>query len=126
MTFQHGCPHHCIPPGGMYFLNTSNREEIVDNLPVNPSHVDKCRIVRNFCSYSWKSSLRQMLLLNLFTIHTCKYERYYRYCKLCLHDADCCYVTKWVTIMSALDVSHMEGYCLYTLSDCDCDREIFL
>ena len=21
--FQHGCPHHCIPPGGMYFLNTS-------------------------------------------------------------------------------------------------------
>ena len=25
MTFQHGCPHHCIPPGGMYFLNTSKR-----------------------------------------------------------------------------------------------------
>ena len=23
MTFQHGCPHHCGPPGGMYFLNTS-------------------------------------------------------------------------------------------------------
>ena len=27
MTFQHGCPHHCIPPGGMYFLNTSNTEK---------------------------------------------------------------------------------------------------
>ena len=23
MTFQHGCPHHWKPPGGMYFYNTS-------------------------------------------------------------------------------------------------------
>ena len=22
MTFQHGCPHHWKPPGGMYFYNT--------------------------------------------------------------------------------------------------------
>ena len=26
MTFQHGCPHHCISPGGMYFLNTSIKD----------------------------------------------------------------------------------------------------
>ena len=26
---------------------------------------------------------------------------------------DCCYATKWVTIMSTLDASHTVGYCLY-------------
>ena len=35
-------------------------------------------------------------------VYTLIYERYYRYCKRYLYDADCCYVTKCVTITSAL------------------------
>ena len=36
MTFQHGCLHHCGPPGRMYFLNTSITMYIIPNAVADP------------------------------------------------------------------------------------------
>ena len=48
MTFQHGCPHHCIPPGRMYFLNISikltNQYRYVSQLPY---HLAKSHILKS-------------------------------------------------------------------------------
>ena len=38
MTFQHGCPHHCIPPGGMYFLNTSMKSICNHHTKISRDH----------------------------------------------------------------------------------------
>ena len=56
MTFQHGCPHHCIAPGRMYFLNTSkssiNLWIIVSYIPITPTvsgtHIHRHRTGRYF------------------------------------------------------------------------------
>ena len=34
MTFQHGCPYHWIPPGGMYFLNISITSTLTGQSPI--------------------------------------------------------------------------------------------
>ena len=34
MMFQHGCPHHWIAPGRMYFLNISINSKLAEIIPI--------------------------------------------------------------------------------------------
>ena len=57
MTFQHGCPPHCGPPGGMYFLNTSTRaapDSPVYTFRPPPEELHKLMMFQHGCPHHWK------------------------------------------------------------------------
>ena len=44
MTFQHGCPHHCGPPGRMYFVNMSKKKCLSEKNFVKKSFIREKKV----------------------------------------------------------------------------------